>query len=68
MSLRERDPQMAELADMLRANSVPFKVTHYRFRDGEEIGRIEPDPPHWVAIDILKPNCLLEATPAKGKK
>lgn len=66
--LRAFDPQFAALADMARSIGGDIRVSHYRAHDGWELGRAESDPIGWASIDILKPNCLLEATPARSRK
>ncbi len=66
--LRAADPQFAALADMLRGNGFDIRVSHYRFNDGREMGRVEEI--EGIAIDLLANPCSLEiVTPvARGRK
>ncbi len=65
--LRAADPEFAALADMLRGMGADIRVSHYRFHDGRELGRVEES--EGVVIDLMQP-CLMETAAewAKGKK
>ncbi len=64
------DPELATATDTLRAGGIDVRLEYWKSHDGtQEIGRIKPDPPHWVVIDLMQP-CLMETAAewAKGKK
>lgn len=58
--LRARDPQFAALADMARANGCEIRVSHYRFHDGDELGKREPLPANEFVISAESYDALRE--------
>lgn len=51
--LRARDPQFAALADMARVSGCEIRVSHYRFHDGDELGKRQPLPANefWISAE-----------------
>lgn len=68
MNVRDEDPQLAALGDMLRAQGFDVKLRHYKHNDGREVG-VMPDSTGTVSQDWTHGSLLETAAYyARGRK